>query len=198
MEATLDVFAYGSLMSEPAAPAHVVGRDRGVLTGWRRVFHQRSHTRGCPPDAAPALPPVAGFVDDRGVRFSLALGLVTAPGSAVVGVCVRYDPAHREAVLAELRRREGPGYKDVELDVTTVQGTRRAWCWVSRSGHPRVVDLAVEDQARILRAGTPIRDIDGRARGVHYLHDVVRTLNAMGASDPNLDPLMAHTPLPEE
>ncbi|MEO0602318.1 MAG: hypothetical protein AAF211_12825, partial [Myxococcota bacterium] len=76
MATPLYVFAYGSLMSEPASPGHVVGRERAVLRGWRRVFHQESRTRGCPPHAAPDVAAVPGFVSDGGVRYSLALGLV--------------------------------------------------------------------------------------------------------------------------
>jgi len=197
MDRPLDVFAYGSLISEPAAPDHVLGGRRAVLRGWRRVFHQRSHTRGCPPEAAPLEAAVAGFVDDRGVRFSLALGLVEDADSEVVGMCFQYDPTHAEAVLAELQRREGPGYHGRELAVEADSDVRTAWTWVSRIGHERVVDLPVAEQARVLRAGTPTRDIDGRARGVHYLTGVVRALETLGAPDPNLAELLDHIePLP--
>ncbi|MEM6930619.1 MAG: gamma-glutamylcyclotransferase, partial [Myxococcota bacterium] len=189
------VFAYGSLMSEPALPAHLVGRQRAVLSGWRRVFQQQSRTRGCPPDAVPEVPAVPGFVSAEGVRYSLALGLVEDPRSVVVGVCCRYDGA--DAVLAELERREGPGYEARELEVETSEGTQVVWTWVSRTGHPRVVDLPVREQARVLLAGTPTRDIDGRARGVHYLFDVASTLEGMGEPDPNLAELLLLTrPLP--
>ncbi len=189
---TLDVFAYGSLMSEPAAPRHVVGTQRAVLVGWRRAFHQCSYTRGAPPDAAPDVPPVAGFVSEEGGRYSLALGLVEDPASRVVGVCVHYDVDHADEVLAELERREGPGYRGCRLDVETTTERRNAWAWVSRPGHPRVVDLPVAEQVRVLAAGTPTRDIDGRARGVHYVLDVAQTLESMGEQDPSLAELLKH------
>lgn len=188
----LHVFAYGSLMSEPAAPDHVIAQQRASLDGWRRVFHQRSHTRGCPPELAPDCDAVPGFVNAQGVRYSLALGLVPDPGT-VVGVSFAYDGTHQEAVLAELERREGPGYLGRTLEVRQADGSSvTAWSWVSRAGHPRVVDLSLADQARILIAGTPIRDVDGRARGVQYLYDVVNSLERLGAPDPNLAELVRH------
>lgn len=199
MTDTLDVFAYGSLMSEPAAPAYVVGRERAELRGWQRTFNQRSLTRGCPPDAAPDVPAVDGFVDASGVRFSLALGLIEVPESSVVGMCVHYHPDHTDEVLAELERREGPGYEARRLEVQTTTGPRTAWGWVSRRRHSRVVDLTILEQVRVLQAGTPTRDIDGRARGVQYLLDVAATLEEMGEPDPNLAELLSHArslPLP--
>ncbi|MEN0064113.1 MAG: gamma-glutamylcyclotransferase [Myxococcota bacterium] len=194
MTTTLDVFAYGSLMSEPAAPDHLVGRSTAVLLGWRRVFQQLSRTRGCPADAAPpGEPAISGFIGDHGVRFSLALGLVEDPESEVVGVCLHYDLAHQDAVMSELQRREGPGYEARKLQVNAIADAGvpwTAWTWVSRIGHPRVLDLSIAEQAKVLRAGTPTRDIDGRARGVHYLYDVVEALDELGMPDPNLAELV--------
>ena len=180
------VFAYGSLMYEPELPEAVLDRRPARLVGWHRAFRIRSLTRGCPASHAPDLPAVAGF-EEGGERHSLVLG--TARGGHIDGLALIY-PDHVQAELTRhLHRREGPGYQPQPITVETAKHTLPATTFVTNPECDRVVDLALPDQAQILAAATPVRDVDGRARGAAYLEGVLRCLDEMEVWDPRMEAL---------
>jgi len=182
------VFGYGSLMYEPELSEHVQAAHPARLSGQERVFHLRSTSRGCPEALAGAVPPVPDFVRD-GLRLSLVLGTRARRGAALVGRVHRY-PAERAAeVIRALRRREGAAYEQATVEVQ-VDGERvEAVTFLSRWDHPLSVELAVEQQARVLQAATPQRPAP-RALGAEYLFGVQRSLAAMQAPDPYVESLV--------
>ncbi len=182
------VFAYGSLMYEPELPDAVLERFPARLSGHHRRFSKRARSRGCPADVAPAVPAVPGFVE-HGFRFSLVLG--TEPGGQIDGLALRYDPAHADAALARIERREGAAYLRTALPIRAADGRIvEAWVWLSNPDSALLVDLDVAQQAAVLRAATPTRDVDGRARGAGYLRGVARVLDQLGTPDPRIDALI--------
>ncbi|MBX2803758.1 MAG: gamma-glutamylcyclotransferase [Myxococcales bacterium] len=186
------VFAYGSLISEPELPQHVQRRVVARLDGWHRTFNTRSESRGCPAAARPRRAAVPGF-EIGGDRRSLVLG--TAPGGHIDGMLLTYPGAVRAELLARLQRREGPGYRHTQVQVTAGDLPCTAHAWLTAPDSQRRVDLPLEAQAAILAAATPVRDVDGRARGANYLFDVVEALAAVGVEDPELQRLAAATRL---
>ncbi|HHO53914.1 MAG TPA: hypothetical protein ENK18_24335 [Deltaproteobacteria bacterium] len=182
------VFAYGSLMYEPELPSAILERRPARLVGHSRRFNKRSRSRGCPLHNAPPGPGVPGFVDGD-LRLSLVLG--TVPGGHMDGLMLRYDPAHAPKALAQIERREGAAYLRTEVEIHVSDGTSSgALAWLTNPRSPLLVELEPMDQAAILRAATPIQDVDGRARGAHYLLGVQRALAKLQTPDPGIDALV--------
>lgn len=182
------VFAYGSLMYEPELSHAVLERRPARLEGHSRRFNKRARSRGCPLHVAPPVPAVPGFVDGA-LRLSLVLG--TTRGGHMDGMVLRYDPAHATEALARIERREGAAYLRTEVEVLSADGEALlAQVWLSNPRSPLLVDLDLTEQAEVLRAATPIRDVDGRARGAAYLFGVQRALARLQTPDPGIDALV--------
>lgn len=124
------VFGYGSLMWDGWEKALQGTRtDHAVLSGYGRSFNKKSTERwGTAKHPGPTL------------------GLEPGSTSQCIGAAFEFPEAQRGAVLAALRKREGPSFQYPELTLTlpggqTVQavagsGNRPVRISGTRSGHP--------------------------------------------------------------
>lgn len=168
------VFGYGSLMWRPGFP--FLERRAARLHGFHRAFCIFSvHHRGTPE------------------RPGLVLGL--AAGGEAAGAAFRVAQGDWPGVRAYLLEREQPTETYVEArhqvalaaDGPDPARSVQAVLFLSDTAHPQWAgELTLAEQARRI-AGA--RGLSGR--NVDYLRDLVRHLDAAGASDPAMLRLLA-------
>ncbi len=163
------VFGYGSLIWDPRF--RHLDRRRASLRGYGRAFCFWS-------------------VRGRGTPERPGLGLSLVESRTVThGLAFRLDPAHFDADLPALWRREMVNgvYRPAWLPLETEAGELQAITFVADPGHPQFAGrFGAEVQARYLRQGAGTR---GRSRD--YLARLVAGLHEMGLPDPALDDLLA-------
>lgn len=163
------VFAYGSLMWDPAVYFAEVRRAR--LRGYRRSF--------C-------------LIDTFGGRGTAeAPGLMAAlgHGSHCDGLVFRLAAETADREVEQIWRREmmAPCYNAIFAPVETDQGTVMALCFVA-DPEAEMIDTAIsrEDQLRYIATGT------GRlGTSREYLENVIAGCRELGIEDPGLDALLA-------
>ncbi|WP_157982293.1 gamma-glutamylcyclotransferase [Oceanicella sp. SM1341] len=163
------VFAYGSLMWDPAVYFSEVRRAR--LPGYRRSF--------C-------------LVDRSGARGTAeAPGLMAALdiGPACDGLVFRLDAgtADRESEVIWRREMMAPCYKALFLPVETSHGVVQAMCFVA-DPEADMIDTGISyaDQVRYLATGTGQL---GTSR--EYLENVIAGCRELRIEDPDLEALLA-------
>ena len=161
------IFAYGSLMWDPDFPR--VESEIALLRGYHRSFCLYS-------------------CDYRGTRTRPGLTLGLDRGGACRGIALRLSPTGLGEAIDRLWAREmtAPRVYDMRLlPVRTAYGTRQAYAFTVRRGHPDYAGrLSLDESARI------IADAAGR-RGASraYLADTVRRLAVLGIADAPLQRL---------
>lgn len=163
------VFAYGSLMWDPAVYFSEVRRAR--LPGYRRSF--------C-------------LVDRSGARGSAeAPGLMAAldHGPACDGLVFRLaaETADRESEVIWRREMMAPCYKAVFAPVETSEGTVEALCFVA-DPEAEMIDtgIAYEDQLRYLATG-----VGQLGTSREYLENVIAGCRELRIEDPDLEEMLA-------
>ncbi|WP_138469283.1 gamma-glutamylcyclotransferase [Poseidonocella sp. HB161398] len=163
------VFAYGSLMWDPAVYFAEVRRAR--LPGYRRSF--------C-------------LVDRSGGRGSAAApGLMAAldHGPACDGLVFRLsaETADRESEVIWRREMMAPCYRAVFAPVETAQGSLEALCFVADPAADMIeTGISRADQLRYLATGT------GRlGTSREYLANVIEGCRELRIEDPELEELLA-------
>jgi len=161
------VFAYGSLMWDPDVPR--AETETALLRGYHRSFCLYSY-------------------DYRGTRTQPGLTLGLDHGGGCRGIAMRLSPAGLGAAIDRLWAREmtAPRVYDMRLlPVRTAYGTRKAFAFTVRRGHPDYARrLSLDERARI------IADAAGRRGACRaYLADTVRHLAVLGIADAPLQRL---------
>jgi cation transport protein ChaC len=161
------IFAYGSLMwDEDFLRAET---ETALLRGYHRSFCLYSY-------------------DYRGTRTQPGLTLGLDHGGGCRGIAMRLSPAGLGAAIDRLWAREmtAPRVYDMRLlPVRTAYGTRKAFAFTVRRGHPDYARrLSLDERARI------IADAAGRRGACRaYLADTVRHLAVLGIADAPLQRL---------
>ena len=161
------IFAYGSLMWDEDFPR--AETETALLRGYHRSFCLYSY-------------------DYRGTRSRPGLTLGLDHGGACRGIALRLSPTGLGEAIDRLWAREmtAPRVYDMRLlPVRTAYGTRQAYAFTVRRGHPDYAGrLSLDESARI------IADAAGR-RGASraYLADTVRRLAVLGIADAPLQRL---------
>lgn len=166
--ADLWVFAYGSLMWNPAI--RQAERCSGLVHGWHRQF-------------CLWMPAGRGSVDNPGLMLGLDRG------GACRGIAWRIRAAHVENETRILWRREmiGDGYRPCWVRARTPAGPVPAITFTVNRGHERyVADLS---ETRTVQALATAHGRLGRARD--YLHNTVVHLDALGIADGPMHRLLA-------
>ncbi len=115
--------------------------------------------------------------------------LGTASGGHIDGLALEYPERMAPELLPAMERREGRGYVRTSVEIVVGGERRSALTWLTRPGTDLLVDLELVAQAQVLMAATPRADVDGRARGAHYLLRTLDALEAMKAWDPRMEAL---------
>lgn len=167
-EGDLWIFAYGSLMWDPAFRFAEV-----------RVGHVAGHARRfCLRDDLGA----------RGTPAAPGLQAALAPGAGCTGLAFRIAAAEADAESEVVWRREGIAstYLPAMLPVETAQGPVQALAFLANPGVPEIVlDLPRADAVRWIATG---RGTLGTSR--EYLENTAAQLAALGIDDPDLTALL--------
>jgi cation transport protein ChaC len=158
------VFGYGSLMWDGWERAFGGTRlDRAVLRGYRRSFNKKS-------------------VDNWGTpqRPGPTLGLEPDATAECVGTAFEIAEAQRQAVLAMLKKREGPSFTLPELPVRLPDGReiQAATPLNDRAKRTYIGGLAVAERATMARAA-----IGKGGRCADYVRNIRRRLRDLGVVD---------------
>ncbi len=168
-DSDLWVFAYGSLMWDPAFLFSEV--RQGSITGYARRFCLRDTfgARGTPE------------------RPGLQAGLDHGPGCA--GLVFRVAAAHSDAESEVLWRREGiaPAYTPTFVTVTTAHGQIEALTFVANHASPVIVpNLERAEQVRYLATGAGFM-----GTSLQYIQNIAAQLAALGIEDADVTDLLA-------
>ena len=185
-------------MTEPPFPEAIVRRVWGHVPGLCRQLNKRSFARGCAKTAS-SLPDETHHPEFISATHYASLAFGTAPGNGLTGEVLVYAGTAREAVIAELNRREGwdsqrpmdtCGYLKTMLDVHTDQGILPSVSYISNpKGIHHIVGLSPHDIAAILVRATPNVPTP-RACGIRYVTTVAQWLNQAGSPDTALEHLV--------
>ncbi len=166
-EGDLWIFAYGSLMWDPAI--HIVEIRTGTLSGYRRSFCLKSHI-------------------GRGSRERPALMAGLEAGGACQGLAFRVPAGSvdRETEILWMREMIAGTYVPTMVPIETPQGPIAAVTFVMNEKSERYVRLDLEETARIIATGRGTR---GTCR--EYLENLADRLDLLGLRDLDIDELRA-------
>ena len=168
MERDLWVFAYGSLIWDPAV--HVEEYRYGALSGWHRSFCMR-------------------LEGGRGSHERPGLMAALDEGGHCDGVVFRIPAALVDRETAYMWRREmfSGSYRPVFLDVSTPQGLVEALVFVMEQNDRRYMpDLSEDESARMIAVAE-----GGLGPNFAYLDSLVRHLDDLGIGDDDMRRLHA-------
>lgn len=162
------IFAYGSLMADGWEQKHqCISRGRAVISGYSRAFDKAS-------------------IESRGTREHPAPTLRIVPSSgACEGVAFEFAETAREAVLRELRAREGPSFPLRVKKIDLADGRSVDALVPIYEGHRLLTGLTLRQIAEMAIAAR-----GGRGNGVDYVRDVSNHLTAAGINDPVVTSLL--------
>lgn len=161
-EASIWVFAYGSLLWRPAFDA--AETLMAEARGWRRDFCMEIHRwRGSP--------------EQPGLMLALRRG------GNCKGLALRLPAHDGEAQLIRLLKREVDGEEDMQslrwIDIDTANGPVRALaCWVEPVESRFFVEKSLPEQAHMLA-----RACGALGSGAAYLHQTELSLQQLGLTD---------------
>lgn len=158
---TFWVFGYGSLMADGWETTHECkSRCPAVLRRHIRSFDKASiESRGTRERPAPTLRVVAANGECHGVAFE-------------------FDDRRREAVLADLSKREGPAFPLRELTVHLADGSPLRALMPMYEGKRIIQFKSLRELAQLA-----IQAHGTRGNGVDYVRDIARHLEAAGIED---------------
>ncbi len=167
LHADIWVFAYGSLMWDPAFVFAEVRRGR--IAGYARRFClSEDYARGKP--GAPGL----------------MAGLDHGPGCEGLAFRIAADIADRETEILWRREGIGPAYRPVFAPVTTAQGVVEALAFVADHASPLIFpDLTRADQVRLIATGVGVL---GSSRD--YLENIAAQFAVLGIEDAGVSDLL--------
>ncbi|AMN40483.1 gamma-glutamylcyclotransferase [Rhodoplanes sp. Z2-YC6860] len=156
------VFAYGSLMADGWEQLHACKfRSAAVLQGHARSFDKAStESRGTKQHPAPTLRLVASKADCHGVAFE-------------------FDDEKRDAVLADLLKREGKTFPLREKAILLKDGRNVTALVPMYEGKQIITGKSLRELAEMAIIAKGIR-----GGGVDYVRDIARHLNSVGIEDP--------------
>jgi glutathione-specific gamma-glutamylcyclotransferase len=159
LDRDLWIFAYGSLMWDPAI--HIVEIRAAALAGFHRRFCLK--------------------VDiGRGSREKPALMAALDEGGECHGLALRI-PAHavdRETEILWMREMIGEAYLPVFRMVTTPQGPVEALTFVMDRRSPRFADIGAEEAARTIATGSGLL-----GSNLEYFDNLATHVEALGIKD---------------
>lgn len=163
--ADLWIFAYGSLMWDPAV--HIVEIRTAALEGFHRRFCLKIEI-------------------GRGSADKPALMAGLDHGGLCRGLAFRIPAAHvdKETELLWMREMLAGSYVPTFLQVETPQGSIEALTFVINRGSHRYVQIEIEETARLIATGRGVR-----GTSLEYLENVAERLELVGLHDPELDEL---------
>jgi glutathione-specific gamma-glutamylcyclotransferase len=168
MDRDLWVFAYGSLMWDPAI--HVVEIRRATLEGLHRRFCLKAQIGRGSPDA----PSLMAALDIGGYCEGLALRI---PAAVV----------NEETEILWMREMIGAAYTPVFRRVSTPQGPVEALAFAIDRANPRYVDLPGDEAAAIIARGKGIR-----GNNLDYFNSLAEHLALLGIKDEAFEEIRAH------
>ncbi len=159
LERDLWIFAYGSLMWDPAL--HIVEIRAAALTGFHRRFCLKIDI-------------------GRGSREKPALMAALDEGGECHGLALRI-PAHavdRETEILWMREMIGEAYIPEFRNVSTPQGQVEALAFVMDRQSPRFADIGAEEAAGIIASGSGILGTN-----LEYFDNLAMHVDALGIRD---------------
>jgi cation transport protein ChaC len=165
--ADLWVFAYGSLMWDPAI--HIVEIRTATLHGFHRSFCLKSQI-------------------GRGSAANPALMAALDRGGICKGLAFRIPAAHvdRETEILWMREMVAGSYVPTFVTIETPQGNVEAVTFEINRQSERYVQLDLEETARLIATGRGVR-----GTCLEYLENVADRLELLDLHDPAIDELRA-------
>jgi glutathione-specific gamma-glutamylcyclotransferase len=163
VESDLWVFAYGSLMWDPAI--HIIEIRRAMLPGFHRRFCLRTEI-GRGSKKAPALMAALDLGGEcQGLAFRIPAGEVD-----------------HETEILWMREMIGYAYTPLFETVFTPQGIIEALTFVLDRSSPRFADLSSSEAAAIIAAGK-----GALGTNLEYFNNLANQLTVLGIEDPTFD-----------